>query len=184
MKIIETELDGVLIIEPDVFNDTRGYFLETYQKTRYKNAGIKVNFVQDNLSFSQKNTLRGLHYQHPQDQVKLVTILSGKVFDVAVDIRRGSPTFGKCVGTVLSDENKRQMFVPQGFAHGFCVLSETVLFQYKCSDYYAPECEGGVAWNDPDLGIDWKVREPILSVKDEKFPRLRDIPAGKLPSYK
>jgi dTDP-4-dehydrorhamnose 3,5-epimerase len=182
MKIIETELDGVLILEPGVFGDERGYFMETYQQARYNDAGIKVSFVQDNLSFSRKNTLRGLHFQHPQGQAKLATVLSGKVYDVVLDIRRGSATFGKWVGAELSSDNKKQMFVPPGFAHGFCVLSETALFHYKCSAYYAPECEGGVAWNDPDLGIDWKVREPILSEKDAKFLRLRDIPVDKLPS--
>jgi len=183
VKIIETELDGVLILEPDVFGDERGYFMETYQQERYSAAGIRVNFVQDNVSFSQKNTLRGLHYQHPQAQAKLVTVLCGEVFDVAVEIRRGSQTFGKWFGALLSGDNKRQVFVPAGFAHGFSVLSETALFNYKCSNFYAPSCEGGVAWNDPDLGVDWKVREPILSEKDAKFPRLRDIPVDRLPAY-
>ena len=183
MKIIETELDGVLILEPNVFGDERGYFLETYNQNRYQEHGIRAHFVQDNMSFSKKGTLRGFHYQHPHGQDKLVEVLQGEVFDVAVDIRKGSPTFGQWFGAVISGDNKRQIFVPQGFAHGFCVLSETALFHYKCSDYYAPECEGGVAWNDPDLGIDWKVREPILSEKDAKIPRLKDIPTEKLPSY-
>ncbi len=156
MNVHQTELDGVVVIEPNVFNDQRGYFFETYNQNRYQEIGIKSNFVQDNLSFSKRGTLRGLHYQHPHDQAKLVQVIQGEVFDVVVDIRRESPMFGKWIGQHLSDENKRQIFIPEGFAHGFCVLSETALFHYKCSDFYAPQCEGGIIWSDPDVAIDWK----------------------------
>jgi dTDP-4-dehydrorhamnose 3,5-epimerase len=183
MKTQKTELDGVLIIEPDVFNDQRGYFFETYQRQRYADVGIRADFVQDNLSFSKKGTLRGLHYQHPHDQSKLVQVIQGKVFDVAVDIRRGSPTFGKWVGRHLSDKNKKQIYIPKGFAHGFCVLSDTALFHYKCSDLYASECEGGVLWSDPDVGIDWPVALPTISEKDAGFTCLKDISEDKLPFY-
>ena len=183
MKIIETELDGVLIIEPAVFNDARGYFLETYNQNRYREHGIKANFVQDNMSVSKKGTLRGLHYQYPKAQAKLVQVIQGEVFDVAVDIRRESPTFGKWIGQYLSDENNLQIFVPEGFAHGFCVLSDTALFHYKCSDFYAPECEGGVLWSDPDVAIDWPLEFPIVSEKDAVFSCLKDIAEDKLPSY-
>jgi dTDP-4-dehydrorhamnose 3,5-epimerase len=184
MKIIETELDGVVVIEPNVFNDQRGYFFETYNQNRYQEAGIKSNFVQDNLSFSKKGTLRGMHYQHPHDQAKLVQVIQGEVFDVVVDIRRESPTFGKWIGQNISDENKQQIFVPEGFAHGFCVLSETALFHYKCSDFYAPECEGGIHWSDPDVAIDWPLDSPMVSEKDGAFSRLKDIAKDFLPSYK
>ncbi len=184
MKTQKTELDGVLIIEPDVFKDQRGYFVETYQRQRYTDAGINVDFVQDNLSFSKKGTLRGLHFQHPHDQAKLVQVIQGEVFDVVADIRRESPTFGKWIGQYLSDENKLQIFVPEGFAHGFCVLSDTALFHYKCSDFYAPECEGGIRWSDPDVAIDWPLDSPIVSDKDAKFSCLRDIAQDRLPSYR
>jgi len=183
MRVTKTKLDGVLIVEPQVFDDTRGYFMETYQNARYPDAGIDVNFVQDNLSFSQKDTLRGLHYQCPRAQAKLVQVFQGEVFDVAVDIRRASPSFGKWFGTRLSAENKIQLFIPAGFAHGYCVLSETALFYYKCSDYYAPECEGGVLWCDPDVAIAWPLKEPILSEKDALYPRLKDVPVERLPGY-
>jgi dTDP-4-dehydrorhamnose 3,5-epimerase len=184
MKIIDTELDGVRIIEPDVFDDQRGYFFETYQRQRYADAGIRVDFVQDNLSFSKKGTLRGLHYQHPNDQAKLVQVIQGEVFDVVVDIRQESPTFGKWIGQYISDDNKKQIFVPKGFAHGFCVLSDTALFIYKCSDFYAPQCEGGVLWSDPDVGVEWPLESPIVSEKDAKFSCLKDIAEDLLPSYK
>jgi len=184
MKVTKTTLDGVLIVEPQVFDDTRGYFMETYQNARYADAGIDVNFVQDNLSFSRKNTLRGLHYQSPRGQAKLVQVIQGEVFDVAVDIRRESPSFGKWFGTRLSAENRIQLFIPAGFAHGYCVLSDTALFHYKCSDYYAPKCEGGVLWCDPDLGIAWPLKRPILSAKDAAYPQLRGVPINRLPGYK
>lgn len=183
MKISPTLLKEVLLIEPQVFGDARGFFLETYQARRYADAGMPVNFVQDNISYSQQNILRGLHYQHPQDQAKLVQVLEGEVFDVAVDIRRGSPTFGQSVGITLSSRTRHQLYIPPGFAHGFCVLSPTALFMYKCSDYYAPQHEGGICWEDPDLNIQWPVERPILSEKDKVHPRLKDIPVGRLPSY-
>ena len=170
MEIIRTLLDGVLILVPRVFDDDRGFFMETYHKEKYIKLGMSVDFVQDNLSFSCAGTLRGLHYQHPHGQAKLVQVLNGHVFDVTVDIRSGSPTFGKWFGIYLSDDNKRQVFIPEGFAHGFCVVSETALFLYKCSDFYAHECEGGVLWSDPDLGIDWPIKEPILSERTRNIP--------------
>jgi len=183
MNVHKTELDGVVVIEPNVFNDQRGYFLETYNQKRYQEIGINSNFVQDNLSFSKKGTLRGLHYQYPHDQAKLVQVIQGEVFDVVVDIRRKSPMFGKWIGQYLSDENNLQIFVPEGFAHGFCVLSDTALFHYKCSDFYAPECEGGVLWSDPDVGVDWPLDSPLVSEKDAQFSCLKDIAEDRLPSY-
>ena len=183
MNVKETKLPGVLILEPDVYGDERGYFLETWSATRYEDAGIPGPFVQDNASFSRKGILRGLHFQYPQSQGKLVQILSGEVVDVAVDIRAGSPTFGEWVGEVLSGTNHRQMYVPPDFAHGYCVTSETALFSYKCTDFYNPETEGGIIWNDPDLGIDWPVDDPILSPKDAGYRRLKDIPRDKLPPF-
>ena len=181
MKVMETALPGVLIIEPKVFPDARGFFVETYNKERYVASGIEVDFLQDNLSFSSRGVLRGLHYQKPHAQGKLVYVLQGEVWDVAVDIRHGSPTFGQWTAVTLSSENKKQFYVPPGFAHGFCVLSETALFTYKCTDFYHPECDGGFRWDDPELGIDWPVTAPILSEKDGKLPFLRDIPVGRLP---
>jgi dTDP-4-dehydrorhamnose 3,5-epimerase len=172
------------IIEPAVFEDPRGYFLETFRKDRYAEKGIAIEFVQDNLSCSVKATLRGLHYQYPNAQAKLVQVLQGEVFDVAVDIRRGSPTFGRWTGVVLSEANKRQLFIPEGFAHGFCVMSATAVFTYKCSDYYAPRSEGGILWSDPDLAITWPVDAPLLSDKDKTYSRLKDLPQEQLPPYK
>ena len=183
MKILRTDIEGVLIVEPKVFRDDRGFFLETYQKNKYHWQGIPGEFVQDNLSFSRKDTLRGLHYQLPHEQAKLVQVLKGHVFDVTVDIRYGSPTFGRWFGIHLSDEKVRQLFVPAGLAHGFCVVSDTALFSYKCSDFYAPDCERGVLWDDPDLAIDWPAEKPILSEKDAKYPRLQDVPVEWLPRY-
>lgn len=181
MNVKETKLPGVFLLEPDVFSDERGFFLETWNDRRYENAGIKGSFVQDNVSFSKKGVLRGLHFQYPQSQDKLVQVLSGEVVDVAVDIRKGSPTFGKWVSEILSDTNHRQMYIPSGFAHGYCVTSETAFFSYKCTDLYNPASEGGIIWNDPDINIDWPMEEPILSSKDAKYPRLKDIRAEKLP---
>ncbi len=183
MNVIQTDVEGVLILEPKVFGDVRGFFMETWSRDRYVEAGINAMFVQDNVSSSSKGVLRGLHYQHPQGQGKLVQVLKGEVLDVAVDIRLGSPTFGKAVTCLLSGENHRQFYVPVGFAHGFCVLSEMALFSYKCTDFYNPQTEGGVLWNDPDVGIDWLIQEPILSSKDLTNPRLKDIPKDKLPVY-
>lgn len=181
MKVLSTPLPGVLLIEPKVFGDDRGFFLETYLQRRYGEAGISLPFVQDNWSRSVKATLRGLHFQEPHPQGKLVQVVTGAVFDVAVDIRVGSPTFGKWFGTELSAQSKRQLWIPPGFAHGFCVLSESADFLYKCTAPYMPEHERGIAWNDPDLGVDWPVPEPLLSKKDAGAPRLKDAPV--LPRY-
>jgi dTDP-4-dehydrorhamnose 3,5-epimerase len=183
MKVIETSLPGVLIIEPRIFDDERGFFMETYHEKRYREAGVDLCFLQDNFSYSIYGTLRGLHYQYPHGQAKLVQVLLGKVFDVAVDIRRGSPTFGQWCGEYLSDKNRRQLLIPEGYAHGFCVLSETALFIYKCTDFYAPESEGGILWSDPDLGIEWPVDNPLLSEKDSNYQCLGDVPADHLPIY-
>ena len=183
MNIIKTNLPGVILIEPDSFSDNRGFFMETYQKTRYQSVGITCDFVQDNLSFSIQGTLRGLHYQYPNEQTKLVQVIQGEVFDVAVDIRRGSPTFGKWTGATLSAENKRQLHIPEGFAHGFCVTSQAALFVYKCSDYYSPENEHGILWSDPDIGIQWPIASPLLSTKDQDYPCLKDIQETQLPRF-
>lgn len=183
MNIISTQIEGVILLEPKVFGDHRGFFLETYQKQRYADVGIDVAFVQDNISFSVSRTLRGLHYQHPRGQAKLVQCLQGEIFDVAVDIRLGSPTFGQWTGAMLSSENRRQLYVPDGFAHGFCVLSETALFMYKCSDYYEPQAEGGICWNDPEVGIEWPVQSPLLSERDQTFRKLSQIDPRRLPLY-
>jgi dTDP-4-dehydrorhamnose 3,5-epimerase len=176
VNVIPAELPELLILEPKVFGDGRGFFMECYQRERYYQVGIRATFVQDNLSRSVKGTLRGLHLQEPRPQGKLVSVLRGFVYDVAVDVRRGSPTFGKWVGLELSEENRRQLWIPQGFAHGFCVLSDFADFFYKCTDTYAPECERAIAWNDPDLGIPWPISAPLLSKKDAEAPRLKDAP--------
>lgn len=183
MNVLETNLPGVLIVEPDVFGDARGYFMETWQQARYAQAGLPGNFVQDNLSLSTRGVLRGLHFQNPYAQGKLVFVLQGEVFDVAVDIRAGSPTFGQWVGITLSGENKKQLYIPEGFAHGFCVTSEIALFSYKCTDLYSSVAEGGIIWNDPDIGIVWPIQMPVLSKKDQKYPMLREISYGRLPQY-
>jgi len=184
MNIIETDIEGVLIFEPKAFGDPRGFFMETWSRDRCTDAGLALDFVQDNVSSSTKGVLRGLHYQYPQPQGKLVQVLRGEVLDVAVDIRVGSPTFGRAVTCVLSEDNHKQFYVPEGFAHGFCVLSEMALFSYKCTNYYNPKTEGGVLWNDPDLAIDWPMDEPALSEKDRICPRLKDIPKDQLPVYR
>ena len=183
MEVFDTELPGVLVLEPKVFGDARGFFLETWNRVHYEQAGIQAEFVQDNLSFSGKGTLRGLHFQNPNAQGKLVQVIQGEVYDVAVDIRQGSPTFGKWVGITLSAENRRQVFIPAGFAHGFCVTSDHALFSYKCTDFYNPKAEVSIIWNDPDIGIDWPVTEPELSEKDRLANRLSQLPLDKLPSY-
>lgn len=170
-------------MEPRVFGDQRGYFLETWRSTRYEEAGIRGPFVQDNISFSGKGILRGLHFQYPQSQGKLVQVLSGEVIDVAVDVRVGSPAFGQWVSEVLSEANHRQMYIPPGFAHGYCVTSETALFSYKCTDFYNAATEIGIIWNDPELDIDWPIAKPILSPKDAGYPRLKDLPPDKLPHF-
>ena len=169
MKVIPTDIEGVVIIEPDVFGDARGYFMESWSQQRFNESVREVEFVQDNQSKSCYGVVRGLHYQRaPHCQSKLVRCVKGRVLDVAVDIRHGSPTFGQHVAVELSAENHRQLFIPRGFAHGFAVLSEEAIFQYKCDNYYAPDCEGGIAWDDPALGIDWQLpaADVILSAKD------------------
>ena len=181
MKVLPTALPEVLIIEPKVFGDSRGFFFESYQAARYAAAGINGPFVQDNLSRSVRGTLRGLHFQEPRAQGKLVQVLRGAVWDVAVDVRRGSPRFGRWVAVELSEAAPRQLWIPPGFAHGFCVLSDSADFFYKCTELYAPECERSIAWNDPAIGITWPIGSPILSPKDAAAPRLADAPV--LPSY-
>lgn len=166
MEITNLAIAGLKLIQPQVFSDSRGYFLETYHPRKLSVAGLDQMFVQDNLSFSQRGVLRGLHYQYPNWQGKLVSVVQGEVFDVAVDIRKGSPTFGKWFGVVLSESNHLQFFIPGGFAHGFCVTSETAHVNYKCTDFYNPQQEYTLLWNDPDIGIEWPVTEPILSDKD------------------
>ena len=183
MKIIPTPLEGVLLIEPDLFKDPRGFFMETFQKQKYAKAGIHCSFVQDNLSFSNKHTLRGLHYQLCHPQAKLIYVIKGAIFDVAVDIRFGSPTFGQWTGVELSDENRRQLMVPEGFAHGFCVISKTAHVAYKCSDFYAPEDEQGILWSDPGINITWPSLSPVLSLKDQQFDCLHDLSKQSLPAY-
>ena len=175
MKIKPTAFEGLFVIEPNVFEDERGYFLETHHQYRFREAGVYRDFVQDNLSFSKYGVLRGLHFQINRPQAKLVQAISGTIYDVAVDIRPTSNTFGKWSGITLSAENRRQLFITEGFAHGFCVLSESAHVAYKCSEYYAPNDEGGILWSDPDIGINWPVKNPILSVKDQKFPSLSDL---------
>lgn len=182
MKVTETQLPGVVIVEPQVFADARGSFMESFSAARYANAGIAGPFLQDNVSTSRRGVLRGLHLQHPNGQGKLVSVLLGEVFDVAVDVRPDSPTFGKWVGEYLSEENRRQLYVPVGFAHGFVVTSERAVFSYKCTTYRDAASEMSVRWNDPFIGIAWPVGEPILSDKDGAAPSLLEIPATRLPS--
>lgn len=175
MKVTESKLNGVLIVEPAIYSDNRGTFFECYSKRKYLEQGVKEEFVQDNHSISEKGTLRGLHYQVSGGQAKLVRVTRGRVFDVVVDIRKESPTFGQWVGIELSGENFKQVYIPIGFAHGFCVLSDSAEFLYKCSNYYSPEDERGIIWNDPDIGIDWPIKNPILSEKDQALPAFRGI---------
>lgn len=175
MKFVRTALEEVILVEPDVHRDGRGFFLETYHRRKYEQGGIDATFVQDNHSRSQARTLRGLHAQRLHPQGKLVRAVEGELFDVAVDIRRGSPTFGHWVGVLLSAGNFRQLYIPPGFAHGFCVLSDSVQMEYKCTDFYHPDDELGIAWNDPEIAIDWPVTDPLLSEKDAAAPRLRDV---------
>ncbi|MEW5722773.1 MAG: dTDP-4-dehydrorhamnose 3,5-epimerase [Thermodesulfobacteriota bacterium] len=182
MKIIETDLAGLLVIEPAVFGDPRGFFHETWREDRYREAGVGGLFVQDNFSRSAHRVLRGLHFQKKHPQAKLVFVTRGEVFDVAVDLRPGSPTFGRWYGLVLSDKNHRQVWVPAGMAHGFYVLSDEADFIYKCTDYYHPEDEGGLLYSDTDLGIDWPAPDPILNERDRNFPRLRDLAPDDLPA--
>ncbi|MBW9157011.1 dTDP-4-dehydrorhamnose 3,5-epimerase [Clostridium tagluense] len=174
-KFTETEINGVYIIQPKVFVDERGYFMETYNYEDFKSAGLGMLFVQDNQSKSKRGVLRGLHFQKKYPQGKLVRVIKGEVFDVAVDLRKDSETYGKWTGVILSDENKRQFYVPEGFAHGFLVLSEEAEFVYKCTEVYHPEDEGGIRWDDPQINVDWKVENPMISDKDSKAPLFKDI---------
>ena len=178
MEVVETNIEGVIIIEPRIFKDDRGYFFESFSQREFEEKVCKTTFVQDNESKSGYGVLRGLHFQKPPfAQSKLVRVIKGVVLDVAVDIRKGSPTFGQYVSVELTGDNHRQFFIPRGFAHGFSVLSEEVIFQYKCDNFYSPQSEGAIAWNDPDLNIDWRipVEEVILSEKDSKHPKLKDL---------
>jgi len=184
MKVIETALSGVLIIEPKVFGDSRGFFLETFHKQRYEDVGIPgkdLEFVQDNHSRSAKGVLRGLHFQLENPQGKLVSAGTGAVFDVAADVNPDSPTYGQWVGVELSEENHRQLWIPPGYAHGFCVLSDVADFQYKCTALYHPESDGGILWNDPTLAIDWPIDCPLLSAKDQLLPQLSEAKREQLP---
>ncbi|MFZ0708024.1 MAG: dTDP-4-dehydrorhamnose 3,5-epimerase [Candidatus Korobacteraceae bacterium] len=183
MDIVQTSLPGVIVIKPKVHEDARGFFMETYRAEALAEAGIHHNFVQDNHSRSLRGVLRGLHYQLRQPQAKLCRVVSGEVFDVAVDVRLGSPTFGQWCGVALSAENKLQIYVPRGFAHGYVVRSETADFLYKCSDYYDAADDRGVLWSDPAIGIAWDVSEPIVSSKDQQYSRLSEVPSEMLPRY-
>ncbi|HKP63083.1 MAG TPA: dTDP-4-dehydrorhamnose 3,5-epimerase [Polyangiales bacterium] len=184
MQVTKTILEGVVALEPKVFGDARGYFLETWHRDRYAELGVASDFVQDNLSRSQRGILRGLHLQNPHAQGKLVQVFEGEVFDVAADVRVGSPTFGRWIGQFLSGANKRQLWIPEGFAHGFCVLSEHALLGYKCTEVYHPETELTIAWNDRSLNIQWPLDKPLLSAKDEAGLQLADIPQDRLPRYR
>lgn len=178
MNIIKTEIDGLVIIEPRIFRDQRGYFFEAFSEREFADKVAPVKFVQDNESRSSYGVVRGLHFQRPPfDQAKLVRVVKGRVLDVAVDLRKGSPTYGRYESVELSEDNHRQLFIPRGFAHGFSVLSDEVIFQYKCDNYYAPQSEGAVIWDDPDLAIDWKIpaQDVLLSDKDRRHPRLADL---------
>ncbi len=176
MKVEATKLDGVMLVTPQVFGDDRGFFMETYNQKKAVEQGLPSSFVQDNHSKSSRGVLRGLHYQSPQWQGKLVRVVQGEIFDVAVDIRDGSATFGEWVGFYLNEQNKQQLYVPEGFAHGFVVTSDTAEVVYKCTSLYEPNQEGSVLWNDPDIGIDWPISQPLLSAKDEVGQRLKDLP--------
>ncbi len=186
MERRDTDLPGVALLAPRVFEDHRGFFLESYSQRTLAGLGIHQRFVQDNHSRSSRGVLRGLHYQLGQPQAKLVRVILGRVFDVAVDIRVGSPTFGRWTGHELSADNRLQLFAPEGFAHGFLVLSEVAEFQYKCSDFYSPADERGIAWDDPDIGIRWPLGDitPVLSAKDRQAPRLHQMAAADLPAYR
>ncbi|MBN1257373.1 MAG: dTDP-4-dehydrorhamnose 3,5-epimerase [Planctomycetes bacterium] len=187
MKKIETELPGVSIIEPVVYGDHRGFFMETHNNKAFAEIGIKHVFVQDNHSKSSQNVLRGLHYQLGHPQAKLIRVIQGEVYDVAVDVRVGSPYFGKWAGVLLSEENRKMLFVPEGFAHGFYVISDYAQIIYKCSEFYYPKDERGLIWNDPEIGIDWRIptgTEPVLSEKDSGHPTLKSCDPADLPVYK
>jgi len=183
MKVIKTKLEGALIFEPKIFGDDRGFFMETWNYERYKEAGLDVKFIQSNLSKSAKGVLRGLHFQNPNPQGKLVQILTGEVFDVAVDIRKGSPTFGQWHGEILTGDNHKQFYIPEGFAHGFCVLSESAIFSYMCTDVYDTQSESSLIWNDPTIAIEWPIDDPLLSDKDKNALTLDSINPNKLPNF-
>jgi dTDP-4-dehydrorhamnose 3,5-epimerase len=180
MNIIRCDIEGLLIFEPQVFGDPRGYFMELYNQSRYDAAGLKARFVQDNISVSRQGILRGMHFQTPNAQGKLVSVLQGSVFDVAVDLRSSSSTFGKWHATELSSENRRQFYIPPGFGHGFQVLSEMAMFHYKCTEFYTPQSEMTLRWDDPQVGIRWPLANPVLSQKDSRGLLLRDIPRDRL----
>jgi dTDP-4-dehydrorhamnose 3,5-epimerase len=184
MKIIPSSLPEALIIEPKVFGDARGFFYESYHREKFEQIGISTPFVQSNVSRSTRGVLRGLHYQWPHPQGKLVSVLEGEVYDVAVDIRHGSPTFGQWTGAMLTAENHRHFWIPEGFAHGFCVLSEAAIFTYQCTALYAPQDDRSVRWNDEAISIDWPISSPLLSEKDMRAPLLADIPSELLPEFK
>ena len=183
MKLIETDLPGCFVIEPQTIGDARGFFYESFHVEKYKNAGLDLHFVQTNVSRSAHGVLRGLHYQWPNPQGKLVSVLEGEVYDVAVDIRRNSPTFARWTAAVLSADNKRHFWIPEGFAHGFAVLSEHATFVYQCTALYDHAADAGVRWNDGDIAVDWPLSAPLLSEKDQRTPFLRDVPPGCLPAY-
>ncbi len=184
MKVLHSNIPDIIIIEPQCFGDERGFFLESFHEQHYAEIGIANNFKQDNLSRSSHGILRGLHYQVEQPQGKLIFVARGEIFDVAVDIRQGSPSFGQYTSTILNDENHRQIYIPPGFAHGFCVLSEKVDMIYKCTDYYSKQSERGILWNDPTVNINWPAMDFTLSERDQGFLALNDIAATDLPSYK
>jgi len=179
MKIIEAEIPDIKIIELDTFPDNRGYFFETYHEQRYKNKGLSSTFLQDNVSYSKQNVLRGLHFQQKNPQGKLIMPIVGQIYDVAVDIRTNSPTFGKWVGVSLSENHPRQLFLPEGFAHGFCVISQYAIVHYKCTNFYDPGDNCGIIWNDPDIAIDWPIEKPIVSQRDNQLPAFKEY-IGKL----
>lgn len=183
MNIIQTDLPGCLVLEPQVFGDDRGFFYESFNRDKFTALGLPAHFVQGNVSRSSQGVLRGLHYQWPKPQGKLVSVLEGEVWDVAVDVRRGSPTFGRSTAVILSAEKKRHFWVPPGFAHGFVTLSETALFSYVCTDTYEREADAGVRWNDADLAIDWPLSSPLLSDKDARLPFLADVARERLPDF-
>lgn len=183
MKVIQTAVPGAMVIEPRVFGDARGFFYESFNEAAYREAGIAARFVQANVSRSARGVLRGLHYQWPSPQGKLVSVLEGEVYDVAVDIRRGSPTFGRWVGAMLTADNHRHFWIPEGFAHGFCVLSDFATFSYQCTTLYEREHDAGIRWNDADIAIDWPVSAPLLSDKDTRAPFLKDVAPERLPVY-
>jgi dTDP-4-dehydrorhamnose 3,5-epimerase len=183
MRLLDTNLPEVLLIEPQVFEDPRGFFMESFNQQRYAELGLDIHFVQDNVSRSVGGVLRGLHFQNPYPQGKLVYVLEGEVFDVAVDIRVGSPRFGQWTAARLSAANKHQMYIPAGFAHGFCTLSPTLMFTYKCTEFYHREAEQTLCWNDPAIGIEWPVAQPVLSEKDSEAPGLENVAREHLPAY-